>query len=94
MRSDGSTAIFVAINGKPAGILGIADAIKSTTPQALRALKEEGLRFVMLTGDNKTTAAAVAKHLGIDEVEADVLPDRKADVVARLKSEGRAWPCR
>lgn len=89
MRSDGSTAIFVAINGKPAGILGIADAIKSTTPQALRALKEEGLRIVMLTGDNKTTAAAVAKHLGIDEVEADVLPDRKADVVARLKSEGR-----
>lgn len=89
IRGDGSTAIFVAINGKAAGILGIADAIKATTPEALKKLREAGLRIVMLTGDNKTTAAAVARDLGIEEIEADVLPDRKADVVARLKAEGR-----
>ena len=89
MRRDGATAIFVAVNGKLAGAIGIADAVKPSTPQALAALREAGLRIVMLTGDNRTTAEAVAKRLGITEVEADVLPDRKADVVARLKGERR-----
>ena len=89
MRRDGATAIFVGVNGKLAGAIGIADAVKPSTSQALAALREAGLRIVMLTGDNRTTAEAVAKRLGITEVEADVLPDRKADVVARLKGEGR-----
>jgi P-type Cu+ transporter len=89
MRKDGATAIFVAIDGKPAGVIGIADAIKPTTPQALEALRAAGLRIVMLTGDNATTARAVASQLGIDEVEADVLPDGKALVVQRLRAQGR-----
>ncbi len=89
MRRDGATAVFVAVNGKVAGVIGIADAVKASTPQALAALREAGLRIVMLTGDNKITADAVARRLGISEVEADVLPDRKADIVARLKSQGR-----
>jgi P-type Cu+ transporter len=89
MRRDGVTAVFVAINGKVAGIIGIADAVKASTPQALAALRDAGIRIVMLTGDNKITAEAVAKRLGITEVEADVLPDKKADVVARLKAQGR-----
>ena len=81
--------ILVAIDGKPAGVIGIADAIKPTTPQALAALRAAGLRIVMLTGDNATTARAVAARLGIDEVEADVLPDGKALVVQRLRAQGR-----
>ena len=89
MRRDGATAVFVAINGKIAGALGIADAVKPTTPEALAALRDAGIRIVMLTGDNRTTAEAVAKRLGITEVEADVLPDKKADVVAKLKAKGR-----
>jgi Cu+-exporting ATPase len=89
MRKDGATAVFVAINGKPAGVIGIADAVKASTPQALAALRDAGIRIVMLTGDNRTTAEAVAKRLGITEVEADVLPDKKADVVAKLKTQGR-----
>ncbi len=89
MRREGATAVFVAVNGKVAGVIGIADAVKASTPQALAALREAGLRIVMLTGDNKITADAVAKRLGISEVEADVLPDKKADVVARLKAQGR-----
>ena len=89
MRRDGTTAVFVAINGKLAGAIGIADAVKASTPQALSALREAGVRIVMLTGDNKLTAEAVAKRLGISEVEADVLPDKKADVVAKLKAQGR-----
>ena len=89
MRRDGSTAIFVGVNGKLAGAISIADAVKPSTPQALAALREAGVRIVMLTGDNRTTAEAVAKRLGITEVEADVLPDKKADVVARLKAQGR-----
>jgi Cu+-exporting ATPase len=89
MRRDGTTAVFVAVNGKAAGIIGIADAVKASTPQALAALRDVGLRIVMLTGDNKITAEAVAKRLGITEVEADVLPDKKADVVVRLKAQGR-----
>ncbi len=89
MRGDGATAIYVAINGKIAGAIGIADAIKPTTAQALQALRAAGIRIVMLTGDNRTTAEAIAKKLGITEVEADVLPDKKADVVAKLKAQGR-----
>jgi Cu+-exporting ATPase len=89
MRRDGATAVFVAVNGKIAGAIGIADAVKASTPQALAALRDAGMHIVMLTGDNKITAGAVAKRLGIAEVEADVLPDKKADVVAKLKSQGR-----
>ena len=89
MRQDGATAVFVAVNGKVAGVIAIADAVKASTPQALAALRDAGVRIVMLTGDNKITADAVAKRLGITEVEADVLPDKKADVVARLKAQGR-----
>ncbi|MEX0852523.1 MAG: heavy metal translocating P-type ATPase [Bauldia sp.] len=89
LRRDGATAIFAAIDGTPAGIIAIADPIKETTPQAIAALHAEGVRIVMLTGDNRTTAEAVARKLGIDEVEAEVLPDRKSEVVARLRKEGR-----
>ena len=88
LRMDGATTVFVAINGKLAGIIGIADAVKATTPQALAALRDAGIRIVMLTGDNRITADAIAKRLGITEVEADVLPDKKADVVATLKAQG------
>ncbi|MFN9579295.1 MAG: heavy metal translocating P-type ATPase [Novosphingobium sp.] len=88
-RRDGATAIFVTVDGQPAGIIAIADPIKPTTPAALAALQQEGLRIVMLTGDNRTTAEAIAARLGIREVEAEVLPDEKAAVVARLRSEGR-----
>ena len=89
MRGDGATAVFVAINGKLAGAIGIADTVKTSTPRALAALREAGLRIVMLTGDNRITADAIANRLGITEVEADVLPDKKADVVAKLKAQGR-----
>ncbi len=88
LREDGATAIFVGVDGKAAGVIGIADPVKATTPQALAALKEAGLRIIMLTGDNRKTAEAVARKLGITDVEADVLPDRKAAVVTRLKAEG------
>ena len=89
LRRDGATAIFVAVDGEAAGIIAIADPIKPTTPAAIEALHREGIRIVMLTGDNRTTAEAVARRLGIDEVEADVLPDRKSEVVQRLRKEGR-----
>ncbi|MCZ0736578.1 heavy metal translocating P-type ATPase [Phreatobacter sp. AB_2022a] len=89
LRRDGATAIFVGIDGKIAGTIAIADPVKPTTPEALKTLREQGLRIVMLTGDNRVTAAAVARRLGIDEVEADVLPDQKSAVVERLKREGR-----
>jgi Cu+-exporting ATPase len=89
MRRDGATAIFAAINGRLAAVFAVADAVKDTTPAALEALRAAGIRVVMLTGDNRTTALAVARRLGIEEVEADVLPDRKAEVVARLRKEGR-----
>jgi len=81
--------MFVAVDGKSAGLIGVADPIKDTTPEAIRQLHEEKLRIVMLTGDNRTTAEAVAKKLGIDDVIPEVLPDQKADVVKRLQSEGR-----
>ena len=89
MRSDGATSVYVAVNGKIAAAIGIADTVKPSTPMALAALRDAGIRIVMLTGDNRITAEAIAKRLGITEVEADVLPDKKADVVARLKSQGR-----
>jgi Cu+-exporting ATPase len=89
LRQDGATAIFVAIDGRAAGVLAIADPVKATTPAALKELTAAGIRVVMLTGDNRTTANAIARRLGLTEVEADVLPDQKAEVVAKLKKEGR-----
>ena len=89
LRQDGATAIFVAIDGKAAAVIAIADPIKATTPDALRLLAQEGMRVVMLTGDNRTTAQAVARRLGIMQVEAEVLPDQKSAVVERLRREGR-----
>ncbi len=89
LRKDGQTVMFVAVDGKAAGLLGVADPIKKTTPEAIRALHEEGIRIVMLTGDSRTTAQAVAAKLGIDDVAAEVLPDRKAGAVKRFQGEGR-----
>ncbi len=89
LRTEGATALFVAIDAEPAGIIAVADPIKATTMAALDTLRSEGLRIVMLTGDNRITAQYVAATLGITEVEADVLPDRKNAIVRRLKSEGR-----
>jgi len=89
LRRDGATAIFVAVDGALAGAIAIADPVKATTPDALAALRADGVRIVMLTGDNRTTAEAVARRLGIAEVEAEVLPEQKGAVVARLKREGR-----
>jgi len=89
LRNDGTTAIFVGIDGTAAGAIAIADPVKASTPEALASLKAEGLRIVMLTGDNWTTARAIARQLGIDDVEAEVLPDQKSAVVNRYKSEGR-----
>jgi heavy metal translocating P-type ATPase len=89
LREDGATAILMGLDDRAVGIFAIADPIKPTTPEALAALRADGIRVVMLTGDNRTTAEAVARQLGIDAVEADVLPDQKAAVVARLKQEGR-----
>ncbi len=89
LRTDGATAIFMGIDSMVAGVFAIADPVKSTTAEALAALRADGITVVMLTGDNRTTAEAVARQLGINAVEADVLPDQKAAVVARLKQEGR-----
>ncbi|GAM06573.1 heavy metal translocating P-type ATPase [Novosphingobium sp. MBES04] len=89
LRKDGATAIFVALDGNLGGVLALADTVKESTSDALAALREEGLRVVMLTGDNATTATAIARRLGITEVEAEVLPDRKSEVVERLRAEGR-----
>ena len=89
LRREGATALFVAVDDKAAGIIAVADPIKATTMAALDALRSEGIRIVMLTGDNRTTAQAVAGKLGITEVEAEVLPDQKNAIVRRLKSEGR-----
>ena len=89
LRQGGATAIFVAVDDTIAGVLAIADPVKATTIEALATLRAEGVEVVMLTGDNRTTAEAVARQLGIERVEAEVLPDHKADVVTRLKAEGR-----
>ncbi len=89
LRRDGATAMFVAVDGRPAGIIAVADPIKATTPAALASLRADGIRIVMLTGDNRTTAQAVAAKLGITEVEAEVLPEQKEAVVQRLRGQGR-----
>lgn len=88
LRQEGHTVVFVAIDGKAGGLLGVADPIKPSTAEAVRLLKDEGLRLVMLTGDHQQTAAAVGRQLGLDEVMASVLPDQKGEAVARLKQEG------
>jgi len=89
LRREGQTAVFVVVNGAIAGLLSVADPIKPFAVEAIRALRKEGLRIVMLTGDNKVTAQAVAKRLDIDEVIADVLPQDKANAVKRLQEQGR-----
>ena len=88
-RREGKTVMFVSVDAAPAGLLALGDPVKETTPQAIRDLHDQGVRVVMLTGDNRTTAEAVARELGIDDVIAEVLPDQKADVVKRLQDEGR-----
>jgi Cu+-exporting ATPase len=89
LRGDGATVINMAVDGKLAGLFAIADPVKASTPEALKALAAEGVKVIMLTGDNRTTANAVAKSLGIAEVEAEVLPDQKGAVVAKLRNAGR-----
>jgi Cu+-exporting ATPase len=89
LRQEGATAIYVGVDAQTVGVLAIKDPVKKTTRQALDALKADGIRLVMLTGDNATTARAVAGELGIENVEADVLPDQKAKVVEKLRGEGR-----
>lgn len=88
LRKDGATALFIGIDGKAVGAIAVADPIKATTQNALHALRDSGLRIVMLTGDNKTTALAVAAKLGIDEVEAEVLPQHKNQIVKKMRAEG------
>ncbi|MDR3512196.1 MAG: copper-translocating P-type ATPase [Caulobacteraceae bacterium] len=89
LARDGATAVFVGVDGRLAGVLGVSDPIKATTAGAVRALMQTGVRIVMLTGDNRVTAEAIARKLGITEIEAEVLPDQKGAVVARLRAEGR-----
>ncbi|WP_425069596.1 heavy metal translocating P-type ATPase [Reyranella sp.] len=89
LRLEGATAIFLAVDGAPAAVFAIADPVKPTTPEAIRALTAENIRVVMLTGDNRTTAEAVARRLGIAEVEADVLPEQKSAIIEKLRAEGR-----
>jgi Cu+-exporting ATPase len=89
LRNDGQTVIFLAIDRAPAGLLGVADPIKDSTPEAVRSLHQDGIRIVMLTGDNRLTAQSVAAKLGIDEVRAGLLPRDKVEAVKRLESEGR-----
>jgi P-type Cu+ transporter len=89
LRGEGATVMYVAAGGVPTGLVAVADPVKASTPAALEALRRAGVRIVMLTGDNRTTAEAVAKRLGIDEVEAEVLPEQKSAVVRRLKEQGR-----
>jgi Cu+-exporting ATPase len=89
LQREGATAIFIAVDGRPGGIIAVADPIKASTPAALAKLRADGIRIVMLTGDNRVTAQAVATTLGITDVEAEVLPDQKNAVVRRLRHEGR-----
>jgi Cu+-exporting ATPase len=89
LREDGATVVHVAVDGRPAGLVAVADPVKETAPAALTALRENGIEVVMLTGDNRVTAQAVARRLGIDRVEAEVLPDHKSYVVTTLRNEGR-----
>jgi Cu+-exporting ATPase len=89
LRQEGATALFVAVDEQPGGVIAIADPVKPSSKPALDGLRADGVRIVMLTGDNRTTAEAVAHRLGIDEVQADVLPEDKNRVVCRLRQEGR-----
>jgi Cu+-exporting ATPase len=89
MRSEGQTVMFVCVNGTIAGLVGVADPIKPTTPEAIRQLHDDGIRIVMLTGDSRTTAQTVASRLGIDQVMAEVPPEDKAGIVKKLQGEGR-----
>ncbi|MBK7950672.1 MAG: heavy metal translocating P-type ATPase [Deltaproteobacteria bacterium] len=88
MRAEAQTVMFVAVDGKLAGLVGVADPIKASTPAAIQGLRAEGMRIVVLTGDNRATAEAVARKLGLSDVRADVLPDQKAEVVRQLQAEG------
>src|SRR5581483_5114928 len=88
LRADGQTAVVIAVVGKAAGLIGVADPVRATTPEAIRLLHEQGLRIIMLTGDSRTTAAAVARKLGIDEVIAEVLPQEKGAAIKRLQEQG------
>jgi Cu+-exporting ATPase len=89
LRRDGQTVLFVAVDGRLAGLVSAVDPVKSSTPEAIRLLQADGIRIVMVTGDNRATAEAVARKLGIVEIQAEVLPDRKVEVVSRLQAEGR-----
>jgi len=89
LRRDGQTVVLVAVDGRVAGLLGVADPVKASTQEALAALRSDGIRVIMATGDNRTTAEAVARKLGLDEVVAEVLPEGKAELVKRLQAEGR-----
>jgi len=89
LRNEGATAMFVVLDGKPAGVIAVADPIKTTTAAAIAALKAEGIRVIMVTGDNRTTAGAVARQLGIEDIRADVLPEQKSEIVEKLRAEGR-----
>src|SRR5208282_3052916 len=88
LRRDGCTAIFLAVDLRPAAVLAVKDPIRTSTPEAIQLLHQEGLRIVMLTGDSHSTAEAVARHLGIDAFEAEVQPARKGEIVKQLQSEG------
>jgi len=89
LRREGGTALFLAVDGRPGGVVAVADPVKQTTPAALESLRADGIRIVMLTGDNRTTAEAVARKLGIQEVEADVLPEDKHRIIRKLRGEGK-----
>src|SRR5439155_26363478 len=89
LRADGETVTIVAVDGRLVGLIGVADPIKPSTPDALRMLRECGLRVVMVTGDSRRTAEAVARKLGIEHIEAEVLPDQKRSVVLAMQTEGR-----
>jgi Cu+-exporting ATPase len=90
LRSEGATSVFVALDGRPAGVIAVADPIKASTPAALASLRHDGIRIVMVTGDHGATAVAVARKLGIADVEAEVLPEHKNAIVQRLRNEGHA----
>jgi Cu+-exporting ATPase len=89
LRRNGETVVLAAIDANPAGVIGVADPIKASTPEAVRSLRADGLRLLMLTGDNRATAEAVARELGIDELQAEVVPEQKLRIVQKLQSQGR-----